>query len=220
MDWKVFAAAPLVAFLVVASANDVVMPSSWSSASTGKSSKAFVIGLDPQVTWQGQRSITVRAQVPADDIDYGAAIQYVTAHGYEGRRVRFSGVLKTDGITQWAGVFLQSNPDGVESYWGSRSRDDPPRGSGSGPGSADWRRVGVVIDVPAASGTMSMGLVLVGNGQAWLSDLRFEEVGPEVPVTVEPIGLDPQKVAGARAKRLQVPAQATKQVPANLALLP
>lgn len=220
MDWKVVVAAPLVAFLVVASANEVVMPSNWSTASNGQGSQAYKMGVDPQVTWQGRRSLSIRSTVPAADVDYGAAIQYVSVYGYEGRRVRFSGMLKTEGITDWAGAFLQVTPLGGERYWGGGVDSEPPRGSGTGPGATDWHPVSVVVDVPS-TGTLSMGLVLVGNGQAWLSALRFEEVGPDVPVTTGPIGRDPAKVAQRQAERVRVPATATpRQQPPNLELLP
>ena len=48
MDFKALIAAPLVAFLVVATANEVTMPQRWASASAGSSSASFQIGVDPQ----------------------------------------------------------------------------------------------------------------------------------------------------------------------------
>jgi len=141
--------------------------------------------------------------------------------------VRFSGMLKTRGVTTWAGVFMLASKDSTEDFWGSSSKstDLLPRGSESQPGDSDWRPVSVVFAVPDVPNQMlSMGIVLIGNGQAWLSDLRFEEVGNEVPVTVAPIGLDMAKLAARqqhhKAQEAQALAAQSRQVPANLGLNP
>jgi hypothetical protein len=228
MDWKIVVAAPLVAWMVVANGADIRMPADWSNASHSSSGDAFLMGVDPAMTYNGQRSLVVRTTMDSADVDYGAAIQYVDAKGYEGRRVRFSGMLKTRGVTTWAGVFMLASKDHTEDFWGSspKSTDLLPRGSESQPGDSDWRPVSVVFAVPDVPNQMlSMGIVLIGNGQAWLSDLRFEEVGNEVPVTVAPIGLDMAKLAARQQHHKDQEAHAlaaaqSRQVPANLGLNP
>ena len=40
--------------------------------------------------------------------DYAAVTTYLDDFGYEGRRVRFSGMLKTSGVDTYAGVFLRA----------------------------------------------------------------------------------------------------------------
>lgn len=217
MDFKALVAAPLVAFLVVASANEVVMPQRWSSASTGSNSSSFRIGLDTQVTFNGQRSLTVKAESGIEDVSYGTAIQYVNSFGYEGKRVRFSGTLKTDGVTQWAGVWL------APGFLTTFDLDQPqlPVGMGLGRGAHDWSRVSVVIDVPTTQQIgLSMGVALVGEGQVWLSDLKFEEVDTDTPVTLTLVELDRQKLKALRTHRDRGPIPTVKQVPANLGLEP
>lgn len=219
MDWKVFFAAPIVAAFVVAGAGEVSMPENWSQASTGRSNKAYAIGLDPGVDRNGQRSLSVRSQTINDDTDYGSAVQAVNAFGYGGRRVRFSGMLKTSGVTGWAGVFLQAASNDVDDF--SASLQQPatlPRGSASTKGSSDWHPVSVVIDVPDRPGSIGMGLALVGNGRAWLAELKFEEVGTDVPLTTEPIGLDLAQLAEKRRQRRDDARPDPRQRPANLEL--
>ena len=46
-----------------------------------------------------------------------------------------------------------------------------------------WHRYEVVLDVPQESVYMAFGILVGGRGQVWLSDVRFEEVGTDVPVT-------------------------------------
>src|SRR5437764_12249159 len=50
-------------------------------------------------------------------------------------------------------------------------------------GTTEWRTHEVVLDVPEQSQAIAFGCLLVGKGQVWLSDVHFEEVGPDVPTT-------------------------------------
>ena len=126
-------------------------------------------------------------------------------------------MLKTDGITQWAGVWL------APGHFRTFDVDQPqlPAGMGLGTGAHDWGRVSVVIDVPTTEQIgLSMGVAVVGKGQVWLSDLKFEEVDLDTPVTATLVELDRQKLKALRAGPPQGPIPSVKQVPANLALEP
>ena len=50
-------------------------------------------------------------------------------------------------------------------------------------GTTDWHQYEVVLDVPSESVNIAFGILLYGKGQAWLSDVQFDEVGLEVAVT-------------------------------------
>ena len=50
-----------------------------------------------------------------------------------------------------------------------------------------------MLDVPQQSVYIAFGIVFGGRGQAWLSDVRFEEAGTEVSVTA-PCGEYPTDV--------------------------
>jgi hypothetical protein len=76
----------------------------------------------------------------------------------------------------------------------------------------------VVIDVPQDVETIRMGLVLVGNGKAWLSDLKFEEVGKDVPVTASKVEIDTAQILRQREDYLQHAKSQPKSMPENLEL--
>jgi hypothetical protein len=82
----------------------------------------------------------------------------------------------------------------------------------------------VVIDVPQDARTLSMGLILVGSGQVWASDLKFEVVDPATPLTKERVGVDPQALAEAaqrrRAAQEKSLSDGSGRPPANLQLQP
>ncbi len=215
MDFKALIAAPLVAFLVVASANEVTMPQRWSATSTGSTANSFQIGVDPQVSFNGQRALTVNAISGVEDVSFGTAIQYVNSFGYEGRRVRFSGMLKAKGVQTWAGIWLGNGF--VTTF--DNEKNSLPAGTGLGRTDQDWQRVSVVMDVAADEKVgISMGVALVGQGQVWLSDLKFEEVDTTVPLTTTLVGLDLPKLKARKADRERLPAPSVKQVPKNLGL--
>jgi hypothetical protein len=50
-------------------------------------------------------------------------------------------------------------------------------------GTTDWKRYDVVLDVPQAATGIFLGILLDGQGTVWLSDVKFEVVGVEVPAT-------------------------------------
>ncbi len=222
MDWKIFAAAPLAAALLVASAAPLSPLNGWSSGSTGKTSKAYAMGIDSSVQFQGQRSVSVQSQEGLINADsYGAVIQ--NAFGYPGRRVRFSGWMRSADVKQWAGAFVRVDADGTERFFGSGRSDlkteDLPFGAGSTTAQDRWTEVSIVVDVPNTPAAMaSVGAVVVGEGKVWLSAMRFEEVGPEVALTTARIGMPLPTAAQREAEARRLAEKATRRVPPNLSL--
>ncbi len=50
-------------------------------------------------------------------------------------------------------------------------------------GTSDWKKYEIVLDVPPESRVIILGVSLFGKGQIWVDDLRFEDVGLDVPTT-------------------------------------
>lgn len=50
-------------------------------------------------------------------------------------------------------------------------------------GTQDWHPYSVILDVPPESTNIAFGILLTGPGEAWLTELAFEEVCQEVSVT-------------------------------------
>jgi hypothetical protein len=215
MNIKALVAAPLVAWLLVAAAQDYAQPASWSSMSTGNSSTAYVRGIDPQVTMQGKPALTIAATGQNAGVDFGSYIQYLDTFGWDGKRVRFSGYIRAQQLDTWAGVWMSADQDVVTSF------DVVPIGVGVRQVLSDWTPISVVIDVPANARWLSMGFALVGNGRAWLSGVKFEEVAADVPVSTSRVGIDEarrMKVQGERLTKTKRPT--TRQYPGNLELKP
>ena len=223
MDWKILLAAPLAAALLVAGATPLTPANGWSSGSTGISSKAYLMGIDSQVQFQGLRSVSVQSQDGlVRENSHGAIVQY--AYGYQGKRVRFSGWMRTADVGNWAGAFLRVEHGGSERFFGSSRPDlraeDLPFGAGGGHTVDHWTEVSLVADVPeAAAAFVSMGAMVVGQGKVWLSAMRFEEVGPEVALTTARIGFPLATQAELEAAAAQRSAErAARRRPPDLGL--
>jgi hypothetical protein len=109
-------------------------------------------------------------------------MQNSAATKYLGKRVRMTGLIKCKDVAYWCGLWLRI--DG-KNKGQSLSFDNMHDGKSdrSINGTSDWKSYDIVLDVPEKATNMAYGALLVGTGQMWFDNLKFEEVGNEVPVT-------------------------------------
>ncbi len=67
-------------------------------------------------------------------------------------------------------------------------------------GTSDWKRYSIVLDVPDKTQQIIFGASLKGDGQIWIDDIEFENVGIDVPTTTTKT---PEEFAKASAKRIE-----------------
>jgi len=225
MDYRVLLAAPLAALMLSVNAAEVRLPHGWGEYKLPIPKFPFItppnyeIGLDPNDAATGARSLTVRAVggFSTDAPSYGAAQQLV--YGYAGQRVRLAGQVRAEGSSGWAGLYVGA---GNEQLLSNLAQGLPgvehrlPMGAAAT--TSGWQDVSVVIDVPADALSINLGLALVGEGQAWARGLRFDVVGPEVPVTRTPVGMDWQQARNVRVKYSGMMAQVPPMPLRNAAL--
>jgi hypothetical protein len=210
MDFKALIAAPLIAAVALANPSDFVKPKGWSYSSTGSAPGVYRIGVDPQVKHMGRPALSVRSESQQTQVDAGMALQY--AQGYRGKRVRLSANVRVAAADGWGGLLLQAGGEAIRFI----DAAEIPFGAG-GRGNADWAPMSVVVDVPSDAKSVSMGLVLVGNGQVWASDMKFEVVDAAVPLTLDRIGIDAKALASVQQERRERAVQ-NDAPPANLTL--
>ena len=122
---------------------------------SGERAEDYEYGIDPKLKYQGKTCMYLRPRVPQPR-DFAAVMQMIKANPYRNKRMRL---------------------DGVDTHLLDNMEDRPIQGT------TDWRTYEVVLDVPEQSQAIAFGCLLVGKGQLWLSDIRLEEVGPDVPTT-------------------------------------
>lgn len=199
MDYRALLAAPLAALVLGAGAAPapLKMPDGWQASrfalrTASDAGDGYEIGIDTTQTGQPP-ALTLRSTfaLSPDHANVGRAYQTIT--GYGGQRLRFSGQVRATRASAWAGLYMglgdadvlmpvtQGEP-GIEKRL--------PVGATVPAADGAWHEVSVVLDVPAGTPFVGLGMAQVGEGQFWVRELKFEVVGPEVPVTTTPIGID------------------------------
>lgn len=134
-------------------------------------------GIDTNSTYEG-KNVAYLKSVVDHAAGFGTLMQWFKADDYRNKRMRFSAQVKSQGIEGWAGLWMRV--DGPQRHGSLRfdnMEDRPIKGT------TDWHKYDVVLDVPPESVNICFGILLDGKGQAWLSDVQFEEVGADVPTT-------------------------------------
>jgi hypothetical protein len=103
-------------------------------------------------------------------------MQSINAQQYKGNKVRLSGLVKSEEVTGWAGLWMRVDK-GTEQLSLDNMQNRPIRGT------TGWQRFYVVLDVPKDATGISFGILLSGPGQVWLNSMKFEIVGLDVPTT-------------------------------------
>lgn len=142
----------------------------------GTDSQEYVIGVDSNVKRQGAPSGSLRSTAP-DPAGFGTLARAFVPDSYRGKRVRMTGTVKADGVENWAGLWMRVDGPQQQTLSYDNMQGRPITGT------RDWQTYTIVLDVPRQSALVSVGVLLVGKGQIWLSDVRFDVVGPDVPTT-------------------------------------
>lgn len=108
---------------------------------------------------------------------FGTLMQSFQAGEYQGKRVRLRAFTKSEGIEDWAGLWMRVDKDMGRIVAFDNMEDRPIKGTTS------WHRYDLVLDVPSDADDIAFGVLLAGTGKIWLNDVEFEVVGSDVPTT-------------------------------------
>ncbi len=132
-------------------------------------------GVDVQLLQSGQRNLTIACSIPNNV----ALRQAFAANPYWGKRVRFSGWIKTRDVEP----LPEAGGQGGAGFFVSASGTQSAALNASITGTTEWQYRELILDVPRNSQWIPLGLTLVGRGQVWGRDFKFEEVPADTPVT-------------------------------------
>lgn len=143
----------------------------------------YEMRIDRDVTHDGKVSICIKSL--KDDLEkFGNLMQTIAADEFIGKRIRFSGYIKTEnaepiGASLWMRVDRErKNPEDKNT---SIAFDN--MGNRCPKGTTDWQKFDIVLDVYQNAKYINYGMMLIKTGTAWFSGLSFEEVDSTVPVT-------------------------------------
>jgi RNA polymerase sigma factor (sigma-70 family) len=153
--------------------HEVGLPRGWFGGSANQD--AYEVGIDRKVFHGGKVSAYVRMK-DAAETEFGTLAQTIQARAYRGKRLRLTAYVKTEKTD--TGTALWMRVDGKGTTLSFDNMDDRPV-----KGTKDWHKVTIVLDVPKKAEFITIGLLLAGNGKAWVDDFRLEAVGRDVRST-------------------------------------
>jgi len=171
-------------------------PSNWGGGPNG-----YDVTLDAKTKLSGASSVSLSKSPKETKHKFGTIVQAVDASKFAGKRLRYSGYIKSQNVTSYAGLWLRVD----SSERGSVAFDNMQRRPITG--TNDWYKYEIVLDIPEDGAMMNFGALLEGDGKIWIDDLSFEIVTDEVETTNEMIRPTNQKIA--------IPASLAKE-PENL----
>jgi hypothetical protein len=149
-------------------------PPGWGAA--GSRPQDYEMTVDPSTRLHGKPSAVIRSKAPSPD-GFGTLMQEVSADEYRRKRLRFAADVKASDVSEWAGLWMRVDGRPKQTLAFDNMHERPIKGT------ADWRRYEVVLDVTDDATLIAFGILLQGSGTVWMSGVKLEEVGPDVPVT-------------------------------------
>lgn len=170
-----FLAIALLAGVPQAGGSDLEgLPEGW--IPSGSHPQDYEMGIDPDTAHKGKTSGTIRSKSNKAR-GFGMLMQLLRADKYRGKRLLFSGYIKTKNLKQWAGLWMRVDGERYKPLAFDNMQDRPISGD------TDWKKYIIVLDVPENAITIGFGVMMMGAGQVWADDLKFETVGPDILVT-------------------------------------
>jgi transcriptional regulator with XRE-family HTH domain len=142
---------------------------------TGDAPDHYDIGVDPDLTYQNQPCVTIKAR--PEPTEFAALLQHVKAEAYLGKRLQFSAVLRSENLKNRAALFMRiDGPNGkMLAFDNMRNRFIT--------GTNDWTPHAIVLDVAEEAEDIVFGFLLSLDGQVWMADVQLEVVDQSVPIT-------------------------------------
>lgn len=148
-------------------------PRGWILAGTNPTS--YESGLDSQVSYSAHPTAFLKSTAPHIE-GFGTLMQEFRADHYLGKRVSFSAFVKTQNAAGWAGLWMRIDKGATQLAF-DNMQNRPIKGT------TDWQKYDVVLDVPQDATGIFFGVLLGGTGEVWISNVKFEAVGLDVPTT-------------------------------------
>ncbi|MDO8539300.1 MAG: M56 family metallopeptidase [Opitutaceae bacterium] len=150
-------------------------PKGWVAGGSAKKG-TFVAGVDRSQTHEGRPSAYIKSIEPYIKGFYTMS-QFISAEKFIGKRLRYSAWIKTENVSD-GGAHLWFRVDGKETQEQFDNMGSRPVMDTTG-----WQQYSVVLDVPQNGVSLNYGFFLSGAGQGWISGVKIEEVGSDVPST-------------------------------------
>jgi hypothetical protein len=169
----------LIGALVLACTAGLAIASDTTSTATGwfmagMAPDDYTTGLDKTIKHSGASSAYIRSKDAPKD--FSTLMQIISPANYAGKRVRFSAFVKSDKVSEWAGLWMRID-GGKETLQFDNMQDRAIKGTN------DWKEYSVVLDVPATATGIFYGILTSGTGTVWIDDAKLEVVPNTIMTT-------------------------------------
>lgn len=182
MNFTSLAAAVVLATgLSFAAPSFTAVPAGW--LLTGSHPQSYEVGTSPQGGSARGPAAYLRAK--ESSLGFGTLMQMIQAADYAGQRVRLSANVRTEDVAKWSSIWMRvDGPRGVDGKAPMLAFDNmqarPIQGT------TGWQRYEVVLDVAPEAAAIAYGLMVIGDGAAWMEDVKVEAVPTSIPTTALP----------------------------------
>lgn len=137
----------------------------------------YQMGIDRETVHKGKASGFLKAITVQSHGEFATMMQQFKAEKYLGKRIKLSGFIKTKDIDGFCGFWMRVDDSLGDVLQFDNMSDRPIVGNN------EWNHHHIVLDVPEKSTVIAFGVLLSGNGQVWMDELKFEEVDKQTPTT-------------------------------------
>lgn len=140
----------------------------------GDKPSSYVVSFDNSIFQNGEKSSYIESIKPKIN-GFGTLMQTCSAEEYLGKKVKMSGFIKTENLSDRVGLWLRIDPINSNS---SKYFDN--MGNRPIKGATNWTKYEIILDVPTNSYSMNFGVLIGGTGKVWLDNLSFEIIGESI----------------------------------------
>jgi len=145
---------------------------------TGTAPEKYQISIDENVYHMGSKSATIRSI--GDEFsngEFGTIMQQISAKTFVGKRMRFTGFVKTQEVEGWCGLWMRIDNALSVVLKLDNMQSRPITGT------TEWNYYSCVLDIPENGAIINIGILLTGKGQVWFDNTDFQEVDLNTPIT-------------------------------------
>jgi hypothetical protein len=161
---------------------DAAVPEGWIQA--GSHPQDYDMGVDRTAVRDGKPSAYVKSKGDKAP-GFGTLMQKIDAARYRGKRVRLAAQVKSELVSEWAGLWMRVDGEGHKVLAFDNMMNRSIRGSN------DWKRYEVVLDVAPEARAVAFGVLLAGKGSVFVNGMGIEPVDRSVATTEMPINDKP-----------------------------
>ncbi len=137
---------------------------------TGSARLDYGIGLASHRPHTGSNSLVIVSKRTPPPRGYGALMHRIPAAPFRGHPVLFEAWLRTEGVTEWAGLWLRLDDASGRVLRLDNMHDRPIRGD------QDWQPRYIILDVPTEAEWINFGVTLRGNGRVFIDTAHIESL--------------------------------------------